>query len=351
MTAERQMRKIREEAGSWLVQLSSDEATSEDWSGFMSWLRSDPRHEAVYRDQERIWQDIPQLAELAEEFPLDRTGPVRLPGRANPGGLRQRVGALPGYLWPVAAAASLAFLAMFVLRPDSGVAPPEKSVHATRTAQIDTIELEDGSVVTLGARSAMDIEFDGTLRRVVLTEGEAFFSVAKDRGRPFVVEAGDAIIRVVGTKFEVDRSTHEVRIAVQEGVVEVSARDEPAKMSASGAEARKHVLTAGQRAAISGVGEFRGVVELASAAPPALWRSGRLSYEDASLREIVADANRYYDGTIVIASENLAGLRITAAFKTDQIEQMVETLTRALPIEARRSRDGRIVLQASDKDG
>jgi transmembrane sensor len=78
----------------------------------------------------------------------------------------------------------------------------------------------------------------------------------------------------------------------------------------------------------------------------AAWRSGRLLYDNAELRDVVADANRYARGRIVIADAQLEGLRVTTSFRTSQVEGMIETLQAVLPLVAERQADGQIVLHA-----
>ncbi|HWK73732.1 MAG TPA: FecR domain-containing protein, partial [Povalibacter sp.] len=63
------------------------------------------------------------------------------------------------------------------------------------------------------------------------------------------------------------------------------------------------------------------------------WRSGRLVYVDARLMDVIADVNRYYDGRIELDAPQVGDLRLTVAFRTDQIDRMLDMLTRALPIQ------------------
>ena len=69
-----------------------------------------------------------------------------------------------------------------------------------------------------------------------------------------------------------------------------------------------------------------------------------LIYEDAKLLDLVADVNRYYSGGIEFADNDISDLRVTAAFRPNQIDQMLQTLTRAYPLQARHDGSGRIVL-------
>jgi transmembrane sensor len=76
------------------------------------------------------------------------------------------------------------------------------------------------------------------------------------------------------------------------------------------------------------------------------WRSGRLVYDNAALRDVVADTNRYTRTRIVIADPQLEMLRVTTSFRMSQIDGMVETLQTVLPLVVERHDDGQIVLRA-----
>src|SRR5205814_1675147 len=103
-----------------------------------------------------------------------------------------------------------------------------------------TIQLADGSTVELNARSKVHVHLTDQRRDVTLIEGQALFRVAKDSRRPFVVRAGDAEVRAVGTEFDVYKKQSETVVTVVEGRVETY--DE-----SDGAGAAAIVLSAGEQ--------------------------------------------------------------------------------------------------------
>jgi transmembrane sensor len=305
---------VAEQARDWVVRLLAEGVGSDERLECAQWRAADTRHEAAYRRAEGLWNHLGQWKELAELEPLhrrtDRT------------------------YWLAAAAtvAAVAIFAVWYLRPGS---PPYSPQISTQTAEIRDVTLADGSVVTLGARSRLKLAFSKSERRVQLTGGDAFFSVVKDPLRPFVVEVGDTLVRVMGTKFDVHRGPEQVRISVLEGAVQVM--DKYTLTMA-------RPLTAGQE-----IVAFRGQLEAVRTVDPAkpgAWRKGRLIYVDASLAEVVADANRYFDKRIEFGAPQLAELRLTAAFRANQIDEMIHTLERTLPVDADRSAPDKIVLRA-----
>jgi transmembrane sensor len=212
--------------------------------------------------------------------------------------------------------------------------------YVTRIAEVRELPLEDGSVVTLGPQSTMDVTFSGNERRVTLAGGEAFFSVAPNPQRPFVVAAGDTLIRVTGTKFNVNYEGGRVRVTVLEGRVEVARAGETPTVG-GGPPAVE--LTSGQQAFdASGLPAPR--IEPIRVADAGAWRQGRLSYQDAPLGEIIADANRYRAAEIRLNSPALARERITTSFRASQIDQMLATLPDTVAVTVRRNPDGTVDL-------
>ncbi|MBL8268042.1 FecR family protein [Steroidobacter sp.] len=101
-------------------------------------------------------------------------------------------------------------------------AQPLDRVVETGPGQWRTKKLNDGSVVRIGPRTRLEIEFDDGNRLVHLQTGEAIFSVAKDVTRPFIVDTDVLAARAVGTKFSVTRLEHRSEVVVAHGLVAVS---------------------------------------------------------------------------------------------------------------------------------
>jgi transmembrane sensor len=206
---------------------------------------------------------------------------------------------------------------------------------ATQVAEVRETTLPDGTRVVLGADSQLRFEVTQRVRHATVVGGDAYFAVTSDSARPFTVSIGDVQVRVVGTQFEIRRRSGEVSVAVAEGTVDVSRTD------AAGTAVRLHrgeALTARSGSA--------SAVRAVEPTDIAAWRSGRLVYDNAELRDVVADANRYARSQIVIADVQLTSLRITTSFRASQVEGMIETLQAALPLVAERQPNGDIVLRA-----
>ena len=346
MTQPNDISTVEFEASEWLVLLSAPDVSADDRARFQAWLAADPRHQRVYRRQQAAWSAIPDMTHLAYLKEAPEPGALaRLAGVAQALAAAARP-TLAGPLAPAAGFAAAVLIAgtLVLTGPGPWQAAPD---HATAVAEIRDVTLADGSVVTLGAASALDVAFTDAERRVSLTHGEAFFAVARDADRPFVVAAGDTLVRVIGTKFDVHHGAQAVRVSVLEGRVEVS---RPDKVTEPTAPSARRVLTAGQQVVAARQGDIAPTRRV-EPAELASWREGRLVYVDAYLRDVVADVNRYYPGQIALGDDAAADLQLTVSFRTDQIDRMIQVLTASLPLEVERAGGARIVLRSRPEGG
>jgi len=328
---------IEAAARSWAVYLHSGDARPEKVAEFDAWLAADRAHLLAFRRYERLMSDLALIPELGDVDIAATPAPGQRPRVHRP---QQLIAALA--LMVVVLGGALVGL-RGALPTFSPVADP---AYETMIAEIRDIHLADGSIVTLGARSRIEPAFTDTMRIVKLQEGEAFFDVAPDPERPFYVEAGDRLIRVVGTRFDVRQGPDTVRVAVVEGIVEVLQAETPAQAEASRQVMEKNVLQAGDEvvARIGSIEAILGAIEPAEAAP---WRRGWLTYEDASLAEIVSDANRYSRRQIILKDEAIGDLRMTAAFSVEKIDQFAAGLEVTYGLKADYTDPGRIILGGS----
>ena len=325
---------VEAQAREWVVYLRSDRVEPAEVRRFANWLASDPAHAEAFRFHEQLLADIAQIAEL-EEVGLCSPGQ---PWKPRPPAWMRRM--LP--FAPVAAVAAAAVLILAGLFAVTGGPFVPETHYTTQIAEVREVRLPDGTRVTLGPRSRLDISYSRDLRVVRLIDGEAFFDVVSEPSRPFHVIAGDRLIRVLGTRFNVTRAGATVRVAVVEGRVELLASTPPAGSLAQLA-ATAEVLTAGERALVERDSAIRldsGVDETTHSS----WQNNWLSYEDASLAEIIAHARRYEPRRIILTTPEIGELRLTAAFGVNDIDQFLAGVEAVHPIRVDRSRPDRIVI-------
>jgi transmembrane sensor len=141
----------------------------------------------------------------------------------------------------------------------------------------------------------------------------------------------------------VRRGSDRTRVAVLEGIVNVSNAARP--NTASSINLLPVVLTAGQQVTRLNEGRFEAVNSI-SVSELESWRNGRLIYLRASLADVVADANRYFDSSISLGSKDLADLKVTAAVSTNQIDSLTDMLASSLPIVLHKDTHNNIVIMS-----
>lgn len=217
-------RERTEEAAAWLARLNARAVSTADVEAFYAWRRDDANARA-FRKAETVWE---ASGRLAADPDIACAVADALGRPAEPRPWRRR-----GVLAAGAALAAAAVGGLYFTMPER---------VRTAVGEQRIIRLEDGSRVHVNTGSSLRIAFSGEARRVVLEQGEAFFTVTPDPGRPFIVAAGDAEIRALGTRFLVRREDT-VHVALAEGSVAVSLGDES-----------RQVLEAGQALSVSGDG-------------------------------------------------------------------------------------------------
>jgi transmembrane sensor len=309
---------------------------------FEAWFNADPRHRAAYMKVERAWSNAGEVASDP------RVRELRRQALAQPKHRRARI-------WAAAAAvtALVAGIALLgipgrgerIVAHLSELANPtiDTRVVATELGQHSTVQLSDASVVTLDADSRIEVEYTRDLRRVRLVSGQAWFQVAKNVQRPFVVEAGGQRITALGTVFDVRLGgpAASVQVTLVEGRVAVEAIESPlARLIGSPPHAS--VLSPGDSLVVS---NSRPVVtQRADVANIGSWRQGQLAFDDDSLASAIEEINRYSSRQIVLADPSLAALRVSGVFKAGHSESFIETVTGHYPIKVLEQSEARVVL-------
>jgi transmembrane sensor len=191
--------------------------------------------------------------------------------------------------------------------------------HVTTTAEHRTVDLPDGSLVDLGAASALDVQFSETARLVKLRSGEAFFNVKSDDTRPFTVKAGGVSVVVTGTAFNIRLAEGAVTVAVEQGSVEV--RMPPPETQQGPMEPVLRQLRAGEQL----VARSDGTIEQGPvpADEAGAWRRHRLHADGATVGEAISHLRRYHGGWIVVTDGDLLRQRLSGFYDLrDPVESL-----------------------------
>lgn len=325
---------VRANAARWLARRDRGPALSAaETRALETWLHADPRHRTEFELLAGHWA---QLDGLGAFRPATSGRPVAdLPLRPR----RLRFRTLARRLMPLAAAAAVALAAGFLWRQHTVPAPHSQFVRTAVGLQ-ERLALPDGSTVVLNTNSAVRVDLTAAERRIELVRGEAFFTVAPDPGRPFVVSAGAVRVRALGTAFNVRREAEEVEVLVTHGRVGVADATGNASLLTPTPDEPGPTLTAGQRTVVRDATPGTAVIEALTPLDVSrrlAWQERRLEFGPTPLREIVAEFNRYSPRRLVIADPALGELSIGGSFSVGDDETLLRFLQASFPLEAERT--------------
>ncbi|MCS0496909.1 FecR family protein [Ancylobacter sp. MQZ15Z-1] len=287
-----------EEAAGWVARLQSRDATDQDRRDFRAWLARDPANAAAYEELQSLWGDL-----RAVPIGKDRLKKLRLSRRAIAGN--------------IVAVGLIAVLATTLYQ--LGFVDRLRADHYTSVGEVGHFTLADGTRVDLNTDSAIRIMYSPAERRIELLRGEAFFDVAKNPARPFVVEDNILSATALGTRYGVRRDDGGGSdVQVEEGRVEVtSARSQVA-------------LGAGDVARVNRDGALD--IGTADVSSRVAWREGKLVFSDQPLREVLATLERYRHGRIVVLDEAAAERRVSGIFDLRDTDEALAVLESSLPV-------------------
>nr|WP_246623831.1 FecR domain-containing protein [Sphingomonas colocasiae] len=215
--------------------------------------------------------------------------------------------------------------------------------YVTKVGERREITLADGSRVALNTGSILEVDYSRERRDVRLLAGQALFHVARDKGRPFVVAAGNRLITATGTAFDVEVGKGGgVAVLLVEGHVRVDAA-RPRGLARVLPWLDREDLEPGERltaAAGGGTVVAPGDIERETA-----WNRGVLIFRDDRLADAVAEINRYSTTMLVIEDPKIGDLLVSGVFPAGREEDFVAALTAFYPVEAHRRSPGAIVLR------
>lgn len=239
-----------------------------------------------------------------------------------------------------------AALAVFSPWPGDRALP----TYFTRVGEQQTIQLDDGSVITLNTGGHLVVDYRGPERRVLLERGEAYFEVADDPERFFAVDLGTHAVTVLGTAFNVRRDTEGYQVAVTEGEVALhEATADPFRSPGAswGSGAR---IKAGWVAELDTAGKQLTAFQPESMEPYVGWRKGILSFAREPLYQVIQELNRYSRRKILIEDPSIQELSVFLTISIHDIDTGLRGLQQVLPIKVTRHYDRIVITAATETD-
>mgnify|MGYP001797697688 CR=1 FL=1 len=292
-----------EEAVAWTIALRDSPDDSELSDQFLDWFEESDEHQAA-------WAHVEQTRYIAEEEADygDDTFGVQAPMSpsnvvnhhavpSSPPQTKRRISEWTGAPIALAATALLLYVVPVALLSLA-------AAHMTGTGEIRRVTLEDGSIVTLGAKSAIAI--GKHQRSIELVEGVAFCDVARNPTKPFGVSSDGISVRVRVTAFEVRQTQRVSAIAVAEGEVEVD------NQSTKHASALR--LQSGTRVDVNASNSNHPPPKSVVAEKIGSWKNGELSVNDWPIEDVVNALRRHYPGLLIIQPGTLRGGSVSGVY-------------------------------------
>ncbi|QJI29051.1 FecR family protein [Pseudomonas sp. ADAK18] len=290
---------VVDEAALWMALLQSEHVTDQEREAFEAWCGADIRHQQV-------------IDQMSGGLRLLRTSALhRVPSQS----VLHSVNA-PSSRRRFVAGSLVVALAAVVLGRREGWRWSSGELY-TGTGERKQFTLEDGSLLTLNARSRVTNLFDAHQRLLELRAGELWVDVAKDAGRPFVVQTDHGQIRALGTQFLVQRGEDSTRLVMLHSRVEVVTR-----------EGARQVVEAGQSVRFD---EHTILAVEHTKGDESAWTQGRLEVHDRTLAEVIDSLGNYRRG-ILRLNPQVAGLRLSGIYPLDDTDRTLLLLQHSLPI-------------------
>lgn len=309
----------RREATRWFVTLQQDDLSAQTLTRWKRW-ESVPENREAFDAVERVWQLAGELSPMPEPAAHERAadhydGSMAVRSwqthQVATARFRPRVMGLAAAILLTVAALPWLIL-QYVGTASSG---GHHMSAETNVAEHKELVLEDGTRLHLGAQTRVTTHFTKHARTVTLHRGEALFEVAKDRTRPFRVDAGRGNITAVGTAFGVSRADpNETLVTVREGVVEIVTRWHESVRSSDDIS-QPIVLRAGEQLHISGRGA--PAITRVDVQNALSWVGGWLVFDTETVAQAVHQFNVRNQLQIAIMDSALGQQPVRGMFKID----------------------------------
>lgn len=302
-------RSILEAAANWYVHLKSEPSCSVEHAALERWIATSDAHR-------RAWDLVQQLDRHLASMPAGLAIPALK-------GAQQRRRSTLKVLTLLLTAGTASWTAYETTPWRTWSAD-----YRTEPGKRRTLTLADGGVLELNTDTAVDIRYDSTRRLIRLHHGEIMIRTAADNlsapgmpSRSFIVETAQGSIRALGTRFSVRRDEESTQVAVFEHAVEIRPFESSQPIR----------IEAGQQTTFTGT---TVAAPAALARNQAAWTNGMLVAVDQRMDVFLKELARYRRGRIH-CDPAVAAMQVTGAYRTDDIDAVLESLAASHPIRVR----------------
>lgn len=307
-------RGIIRQAAMWAARIQAG-AGQQDQESCCRWRAADPRHEIA-------WQRVTGLGMMLQ----DNLGAAGAPHVREVLGRAQHQAARRGLLRGVVGGAALAGI-WYGAGPARQASAVWLADAASQPGERRILELDDGTLIYLNTRSAVDVQYSAAVRSVTLLQGEILIETAVDsQGRPFLLQTASGVLQPVGTRFVVrEHSARQYELTVMQGAVDWW------PLQAEGEAAVR--VQAGERLSFGQQGPELPVTPASRNA--AAWEHGMLVADNLPLHRFLEELGRYRRGWLY-CDPAIADLPVVGVFSVEDTEASLSLLAQILPVRVRR---------------
>ena len=314
------MKKVDEHIENLIALYYSGEADGQEKQELLAWVEETPENRQYFYDAGKLWRGVARTRiDTDAEWQAFRSRVIRSDERRQHALLRRRM------TMRLAVAAAVLVAVVFGVT----VIPFLRPVSFATAGVPREVVLPDSTRVYLNAWSSLKYprHFSGEMRRVALS-GEGYFEVTHDTSHPFTVQAAGAMIKVLGTSFNVMAydTAATVEVVVNTGRVALSPEKDPGK---------KVVLDPGAKG-IYDPAKGKLTKTENSDVNYLAWKTRRMVFENEVLSVIVQTLNKVYHTDIVIENSELGACRVTATFDRLSLDAVLHILESTLGVEVRK---------------
>jgi transmembrane sensor len=336
-----------------IIKYMASQLTSEEENDLLKWINQAPENKEKYCKYLNLWA----LATQEDSY-----------GKATPNEIKKFKSLIADktrsnrdrYILTLIQYAAIALIALIIGRyvlPIKGTydSLALKNQIIVPLGSKSNIILPDGSTVLLNAGSKLvyDFSYGKSIREVAL-EGEAYFKVAKNKGKPFVVQTAKASIKALGTEFNVKSYPEENKTETILVKGSISVRQKSNKKSIKH-EPGDVILKPGQKMLIGGdrksrlrndsiekngtIMQNRGkieasqIIELANTAIETSWKDDRWIIQGEKLDDLAVLLSRRFNVDIKLMDANLKEYKFSGTIQNETIEQIFDILKLAVPLD------------------
>jgi transmembrane sensor len=305
-----------------IIRTLQGEADAAESGALQEWLQSSAANRRLFSDIKKIWVETEAIKVYTGKYDVDAAW-EKINKRIHQYEQGGRVRPL-NFNWKIAAAVAV----LVVSGAISFWAYDRLKVHeltaSTTASQMQEVHLADGSRVVLNKRSKLTYsdKFNGGKREVLL-EGEAFFDIAKDSTKPFVIHTLHSDVQVLGTSFNVRAYKEEPVVVVDVVTGKVAFSDSKGK--------KKVYLLPGDKGTLNKTDDQVAVSETGDTNFNS-WQSKRLVFANTRIDRVLGTLENYFEVEFRVSNSAIYNCYFTGTFDQPSINEVLQVLTLSMGI-------------------